>query len=203
MVDKYNLDEGYDNNFFDYNNIEQHTLGNFLIPKLIDLFNPTSVLDVGCAAGGQIEIWRNHNIKAFGVEGSRNAWNIASSFARQYMRLLDLRDAVENKMFEDIDLVQSYEVAEHVEEHYADNYVNVICIHEPKNIIMTAAAPGQSGTYHVNCQPKQYWIEKISSKGYTFNQDKVNQVVSWGIGEERPFPDWWPKNVMVFEKIIK
>jgi len=67
MVDKYNLDEGYDNNFFDYNNIEQYTLGRFLIPKLIKMFNPSKVLDVGCAAGGQIEVWRDNDVSAFGL----------------------------------------------------------------------------------------------------------------------------------------
>jgi len=200
MVDKYSLDEGYDNNFFDYNNIEQYTLGRFLIPKLIKMFNPSKVLDVGCAAGGQIEVWRDNDVSAFGIEGSRNAWNIASSFSRQYMKLFDLRDTTENKFYEEIDLVQSYEVAEHVEGSYADNYIDVICIHEPKDIIMTAAPPGQGGTFHVNCQPKEYWINKLKNKGYSFDKEKVDEIVSWGIGDEKPFPDWWPKNVMVFKK---
>jgi len=199
-MSKYNLNDGYNNDFFKSNAIEQYTLGRFLIPRLKEMFNPNRVLDVGCAAGGQIEVWRKNNTESFGLEGSENAWNIASHYAKQYMKLFDLRNDVKEVFFNNIDMVQSYEVAEHIEEEFANNYVDVMCMHNPNNIIMTAAPPGQGGTHHVNCQPKEYWIEKIEKKGYKFNQQKVDEIVSWGISDEIPFPNWWPKNVMIFEK---
>jgi hypothetical protein len=31
---------------------------------------------------------------------------------------------------------------------------------------MTHAVPGQGGHHHVNCQPAEYWIEKMRKRNY-------------------------------------
>ena len=36
---------------------------------------------------------------------------------------------------------------------------------------MTHAVPGQGGHHHVNCQPSEYWIERIEALGYSFLPD--------------------------------
>ena len=36
---------------------------------------------------------------------------------------------------------------------------------------MTYAEPGQPGYHHVNCQPQQYWVNKVEALGYKFNAE--------------------------------
>jgi hypothetical protein len=31
---------------------------------------------------------------------------------------------------------------------------------------MTHGLPGQEGHHHVNCQPTEYWIDHLASRGY-------------------------------------
>jgi len=33
-------------------------------------------------------------------------------------------------------------------------------------VMMSFAEPGQTGWHHVNCQPAEYWIEKVSALGF-------------------------------------
>ena len=41
---------------------------------------------------------------------------------------------------------------------------------------MTHALPGQGGHHHVNCQPPEYWIEKMARRGYALSPEN-NQFV--------------------------
>ena len=87
-------------------------------------------------------------------------------------------------------------MAEHIEEDYANVFIYNITKDNPDVILLTAAPPGQGGHSHVNCQEREYWMNKMKNKGYIFNQELLNKIKSWGIPKE--CPDWWPHNLMVF-----
>jgi len=36
---------------------------------------------------------------------------------------------------------------------------------------MTHAVPGQAGHHHVNCQPAEYWVEKLATRGFRLARD--------------------------------
>jgi hypothetical protein len=65
-----------------------------------------------------------------------------------------------------VDLTLCIEVAEHLEEKYLENFLLTIC--NGKVIVMTHGVPGQEGYHHVNCQPHDYWIEKVSARAYDY-----------------------------------
>jgi len=53
---------------------------------------------------------------------------------------------------------------------------------------MTFAGPGQLGWHHVNCQPEEYWIKKISAIGFSFNARltrKARKIARGGHFKER------------------
>lgn len=64
------------------------------------------------------------------------------------------------------DMVMCLEVAEHLEARYAETLVKSICSHAKKQILFSAAFPGQGGTGHVNEQWGDYWIEKFEKEGW-------------------------------------
>jgi hypothetical protein len=65
-----------------------------------------------------------------------------------------------------VDMIWCCEVVEHIEEKFIGNLFDTF-----KNaniIVMTFGKPGQTGWHHVNCQPKEYWIEKMNGNGFDF-----------------------------------
>jgi hypothetical protein len=63
-----------------------------------------------------------------------------------------------------VDVALSFEVAEHIDPEYASMLVANLTRRLPTRVIMTAAPPGQGGIAHVNCQPKQYWIDLLKEQ---------------------------------------
>lgn len=59
------------------------------------------------------------------------------------------------------DLVQSLEVAEHLDASCADTFVANLVAHGAL-ILFSAALPGQGGEHHVNEQPWEYWRGKFA-----------------------------------------
>lgn len=68
-----------------------------------------------------------------------------------------------------VDLVISIEVAEHIAEEFVDHYLDTLA--NGRIVCMTAALPDQDGHHHVNCQPSQYWIEKMTTRGYMISHE--------------------------------
>ena len=118
-----------------------------------------------------------YNIKTKGVEGSSNAWPTMSDETKEVVLEWDLRDKIEEEDY-NVDFVQSFEVAEHIEEEYADIFLYNLIKNDPDTVLLTAAPPDQHGFQHVNCQEKKYWITKMKDKDYLFNQDLLNEINS-------------------------
>lgn len=82
-----------------------------------------------------------------------------------------------------LDLAFSFEVAEHIEQDYADIFVDNMLSGDPRWVIMTAAPPGQGGCWHVNEQPKSYWIEKFERRGYKLSEESqqfLSEKIAYG-----------------------
>ena len=197
--DRYNLDEAYSENFFGWadNATQQKILAEYFAPKIVKYFKPKYVLDVGCGSGQWLDEYRKHNIITKGIEGSINAHPVMSDETKEVVIQWDLRDTIQEEDY-NIDFVQSFEVAEHIEEEYADIFLYNIIKNDPYIVLLTAAPPDQHGFQHVNCQEKEYWIAKMKNMGYLFDQDLLDEVKSWDTPEGCPF--WWPHNLMVFNK---
>ena len=194
---RYNLDETYTESFFGWgdNATQQKVLAEYFVPKIIEKFNPKYVFDIGCGSGQWLDEYRKYNVLAKGVEGSRNAFIEMSDETKEVVLEWDLRDKIKEEDY-NIDFVQSFEVAEHIEEEYADVFVHNLIKDDPDIILFTAAPPGHPGLQHVNCQERYYWWEKMKDKGYLFDQDLLNEIKEWGTPKDCPL--WWLFNLMVF-----
>ena len=184
---RYELDKAYTESFFGWgdNAAQQKVLAEYFVPKIIERFNPKYVLDVGCGTGQWLDEYRKYNIKTKGIEGSSNAWSTMSDETKEVVLKWDLRDKIEEEDY-NIDFVQSFEVAEHIEEEFANVFIHNL----------TAAPPDQHGFQHVNCKEREYWMKKMKDKDYLFNQDLLNEIKDWGTPNDCPL--WWHSNLMVF-----
>ena len=165
---------------------------NEVVPIIIELIQPKSILDVGCGIGTWLQAFNQFGIKDYlGVDGSyvdKNLLKISDEFfrARDLRKLWDL-----NRKF---DLVISLEVAEHLESEYAEHFVTTLVNHSDV-IVFSAAIPGQSGQNHINEQWLSYWQEKFDKVGYI-----LHDVIRPRIWTNEKVDIWYKQNMVIFCK---
>src|ERR1700730_17825780 len=108
------------------------------------LFNPNSVIDVGCGTGALLAQFRQKGVEARGLEYS------AAGIARCRERGIQVEKfdlETDEAIAGSWDVTVSFEVAEHLPESMAENYVRVISQFSPV-VIISAATVGQGGKDH-------------------------------------------------------
>lgn len=141
---------------------------------LYDVFQPDSVVDVGCGLGYYLESFEKLGVNIRGYEGSVHA--IERSCATKGMvRQQDLRCPFSKCLSPMFDLCLCIEVVEHIHEKFAAFLVSEICRLSDK-VFFTAAIKGQGGYDHVNEQPNDYWKELFGFQGFNFREDLVVKV---------------------------
>jgi SAM-dependent methyltransferase len=134
-----------------------------IVPLVVDLVSPRSVVDVGCGAGVWLEQFRRAGIADVrGVDGPwvdpARVYFPAEAFeARDLERPIDLGRRY--------DLAVSLEVGEHLSAEAADEFVASLVRLAPV-VLFSAAIPGQRGTHHVNEQWPDYWQALFARSGY-------------------------------------
>ncbi len=134
-----------------------------VVPLILELVKPRSVIDVGCGIGTWLSVFSDSGVHDIhGVDGKwvdRNTLLIPKeSFA--YCNLTQPLKI--NRKF---DLVLSLEVAEHLPIQYAEVFVDSLT-HLGPVVVFSAAIPHQSGDHHVNEQFPDYWADLFKKKKY-------------------------------------
>lgn len=154
----------YNTDFMSYADRTSRVAAQTVAALLKGWFPIHSVLDVGCARGTWLSVWRDSGAEEIqGADGDyvdRSTLAIpADRFAaKDLSQLFDF-----SRRF---DLVQSLEVAEHIHVGSADTFVDNLVKHANGLILFSAAPPGQGGEFHVNEQPYDYWRAKFAARGY-------------------------------------
>ena len=193
-------DDIYDEKYYtDGTDPQQYIKSCEVIAKsIMKVFSPKSVVDVGCGRGRLLSAIKKWGIACRGLEYSSAALNFCSRNGLDVIRF-DLRHDMLPKDFK-ADVVISTEVAEHLPEHCADRFVDILCSISD-NVVMTAAEPAITyvGDHtHVNEQPKKYWIEKFANKSFAYNEDIVTQFCKdW---QEHKIKPWFYRHLMVLCK---
>ena len=157
-----------------------------------DVFEPESVMDVGCGIGEYVQYFHNNlGIEANGIEGSEACHPYLVS---ENVYIIDMR--IEFNVRICSDLAVCFEVAEHLEVEYSDIFVkNLTNLSDV--ILMSAAPPGAGGHHHVNCQPQSYWRKKFLKFGYRYDEALTirirNALKPW-----RHRKELYHDNLMVF-----
>ncbi len=134
-----------------------------IVPLLMEMFRPASVVDVGCGTGAWLSVFRDHGVKTLqGVDGE---WVVKG---QMLISLADFKPADLSKKFESterFDLAVSLEVAEHLPASAADDLVYSLTLLAPV-IAFSAAIPGQGGNTHLNEQWPDYWAALFEKHSY-------------------------------------
>lgn len=134
-----------------------------IVPVIMALVKPSSVVDLGCALGGWLRVFKDNGVKEIlGVDGDWIDQELLL-IAREEFITADLTKPLDvRKRF---DLAISLEVAEHIESQYADVFLDSLT-KLSSVVLFTAAVPDQGGVHHVNEQWPEYWVDKFKKRGF-------------------------------------
>ena len=160
-----------------------------MVPYIIDILHPKSVVDVGCGPAQWLRVFKDSGINdVLGIDGSPVPADILHIEQPEFM-LCDLRKISEPDINRKFDLVLCLEVAEHLEPGYAHKLVETL-VGLGEKIIFSAAVPNQTGENHLNEQYPDYWMNIFKKFSYSF-LDPFREKF-W----RNPNVKWWYKQNM-------
>ncbi|WET01225.1 methyltransferase domain-containing protein [Flavobacterium sp. YJ01] len=161
-----------------------------IIPFLIKLLEPKSVIDVGCGIGTWLKVFKDNGVEnILGVDGDYVDRKLLKIEKENFVDF-NLETLFVSK--EKYDLAISLEVAEHLSYFSADVFVETL-IGLSDIIVFSAAIPNQGGQNHVNEQEPKYWIEKFEKKGFKLYD--ILRPIFW---ENENVDPWYKQNVFIF-----
>ncbi len=183
----------YNESFYKYLNQGAVTSADVVVNGLIRLLpcKIGSVLDVGCAAGAWLSIWKANGCQVTGLDGD---------YVEESMFLIDPKEFQARDISQPFDLgrrfdlCQSLEVAEHIPGSAAPQFVDSLC-NASDIVLFSAAPPGQGGENHINEQPYEYWQALFEARGYQM-YDAIRRTV----GTDKNVMPWYRYNTFLFVK---
>lgn len=167
---------------------------------------PKTMLDLGCGNGHLCKLAAKLGTLSVGVdialEGYRDngLWKLARFDLAKRLEFPSLWASLDGAVPDGrFDLVISWETGEHLPEAAADTYVDNIARHVGRWLVFTAAEPGQGGDGHINCQPHEWWREKLEAQGLEYlpiYTERLRETWLWSTGA----CSWYPRNVQVFTR---
>ena len=166
-----------------------------MVPLLMELFNPKSVVDLGCGTGTFLKEFKTNGVATvLGYDGPWvNKTLLRENLLDSEVVICDLEDSL--TVGAKFDLAVCLEVAEHLSPTSADRLVSDL-VQMSDVIVFSAAIPGQGGQNHVNEQWLGYWQEKFENKGYVI--DDVLRPIFW---ENDKIEYWYRQNIVVIRKL--
>jgi SAM-dependent methyltransferase len=161
-----------------------------IVPIVMDIVSPSSVIDIGCGVGTWLQAFQENGVSdVLGIDGP-------------YVEPSALQIPVDAFQSADIsqplaldrryDLAVCLEVAEHLPDDAAGTLVASLTAVAPV-VLFSAAIPGQGGTSHVNEQWPSYWAARFHKHEYQCF-DVVRRII-W----DHPLVDvWYAQNILIF-----
>jgi SAM-dependent methyltransferase len=134
-----------------------------MLPHVLQLLSPRSIVDVGCGVGTWLAAARELGVPdVFGVDGDyvdRDLLKIPPE------RFLPVDLTAPFRLNQTFDLALSLEVGEHLPEPSANDYVESLTRLAPA-VLYSAAIPRQTGENHLNEQWQIWWVERFARFGF-------------------------------------
>jgi SAM-dependent methyltransferase len=161
-----------------------------IVPAIIDLVSPASVLDVGCGVGTWLSEFRRCGVTDItGVDGAyvdRSLLRVEPSNFIEHDLTLPLR------LGRRFDLALSLEVGEHLAPDRSQSFVADLVQHAPA-VLFSAAIPFQGGTSHINEKWPQAWAQLFASHGY--HSIDCLRLRFWNDGD---IDFWYRQNIVLY-----
>jgi SAM-dependent methyltransferase len=182
----------YPQEFFELNRLGARRSAQAIVPLIIEILKPSSVVDVGCGLGTWLAAFRQNGVtELLGIDGD-------------YVDVRSLEIEPEEFLAHDLsqplaidrsfDLTISLEVAEHLDPDHAAEFVALLTSLAPA-IVFSAAIPHQDGTHHVNTQWPSSWGALFAARDF-----ELIDCIRPQIWENEAVEFWYRQNMVVFAR---
>ncbi len=162
-----------------------------VVPMVVELIHPLSVLDVGCGRGAWLSAFIAQGIeKVVGLDGDYiQPSTLLFSADRFRPTNLSVKFEIPPDRF---DLAICLEVAEHLPKRNSRYLVRKLTSAAPQ-VLFSAAPPGQEGGGHINCQPLSYWRKIFEKFGF-----RMLDPFRPKLRDDRRVAWWYRQNMVLF-----
>lgn len=176
----------------DYDRIEteEGPFADRLARWIAETIAPATALDVGCGPGTYVRALRSYGVPAEGIDTDERIAGV------DHVRQQSLLDAADRTA----ELVLCLEVAEHIEPALGPAVAAAVAsmVAAGGLLIWTAAAPGQGGSGHINCQPREHWLALLESQGLIHCPAAEEGLKTWA--RNGYHLGWFPQNLIVLRR---
>lgn len=161
-----------------------------IVPLVLELAQPRSILDVGCGVGGWLSVFAENGIEE--VRGVDGAYVEVDQLLipRDRFTALDLSQNLQLPY--KADLAVCLEVGEHLPTGQSAELVRALTESAPV-VLFSAAVPGQGGTHHINEQWPSFWCQLFESRGFR-KLDPIRRHIV----HDRRVCWWYRQNVVMY-----
>lgn len=162
-----------------------------VLPIVLALLEPASIMDVGCGIGTWLRVARDLGVAS--VRGYDGAYARASGLLIDESEFIavDLNESLPRSDAQ-ADLAICLEVAEHLPDQRGVELVAWLC-QRADAVLFSAAIPGQLGTSHISLHPQSRWANLFAAHGY-----EVFDVVRPQVWDCRDVEVWYRQNVLLY-----
>lgn len=143
-----------------------------LADKIMELFSPKLVSDLGCGTGHYCKYF--YDISRWNVHGYEGNVSACENKVHEFVKCVDLTKPLETEC--EYDLTICLEVGEHLPKIYENIFIDNITNISNNILILSWAVKNQGGKGHVNCQENDYVINKMENKGFKFLPDITKEL---------------------------
>jgi SAM-dependent methyltransferase len=161
-----------------------------IVPILIDLVRPSSVVDVGCGIGIWLAEFASRGTPM--IRGMDGDWVPRDQLQIPADRFTPADLAAPPPISERFDLATCLEVGEHLPESAARPLVRSLTTLAPV-VAFSGAIPLQGGRDHINCQWQSWWAALFAEHGY-----KPIDAVRPHVWRDPDVEFWYAQNILVY-----
>jgi len=175
------------------------TAAEAIVPQAIELAAPTSVIDIGCGVGTWLSVF--HRLGVGRIQGIDGPWVDRGQLRIPAERFATHDLAQPYASTQRFDLAMSVEVAEHLPESAADDFIATLA-GLADAVLFSAAIPWQGGKGHVNERWADWWCARFRARGYlpldAFRKEAWrDERVAWWYAQNLIFyatPAWFERH---------
>jgi len=173
--------------------------------KIVKDFNPSTVLDVGCAIGYLVAALRDRGVEAYGIDISEFAISKVRDDIRPYCIVWSALDLLPETLPQKYDLLITIEVAEHLYEEDTPKFIENICRYSDK-IIFSSTPDDIYEKTHFNVKQAEYWAKRFAFhnfyKDFNYNMSYITPHASLFVKQTYSL-DKLVENYEYYIKILK
>jgi len=182
----------YDRAFYDRNRTGSVAAAGRIVPIVMELVHPESVIDFGCGTGTWLRVFREFEVgQILGFDGSYVDPKLLL-IPRDRFTAVDLTDPTSLPSPLRADLAMCLEVVEHLPDRAGRLMVRTLT-RASEVVLFSAAIPGQGGTRHINERWPEYWRALFEAEGFVLldairPRVLLDESIDW----------WYRQNIVLY-----